>query len=57
MENRDLMLMGGYAAGQDPELDLAITLWPQIMAYVAQAANEEADYNTSKKNLLELMME
>jgi flagellum-specific ATP synthase len=52
-----LMLMGGYAAGQDPELDLAIALWPQITAYVAQQANESADYTTCKQNLIDLMAE
>ena len=57
MENRDLMLMGGYAAGQDPELDLAIALWPKITAYVAQAANEAADYTDSKDALIALMAE
>jgi flagellum-specific ATP synthase len=57
LENRDLMLMGGYAAGQDPELDLAIALWPQITAYVAQQANESADYTTCKQNLIDLMAE
>jgi flagellum-specific ATP synthase len=55
LENRDLMLMGGYAAGQDPELDLAIALWPKITAYIAQQANEPADYAACKQNLIELM--
>jgi flagellum-specific ATP synthase len=55
LENRDLMLMGGYAAGQDPELDLAIALWTKITAYIAQQANEPADYAACKQNLIELM--
>ncbi len=55
MENRDLMLMGGYAAGQDPELDLAIALWPKITAYVAQAAHEPAYFNDSQADLISLM--
>jgi flagellum-specific ATP synthase len=49
------MLMGGYAAGQDPELDLAIALWPKITAYIAQQANEPADYAACKQTLIELM--
>ena len=57
MENRDLMLMGGYASGQDLELDLAIALWPKITAYVAQKANEAADYTESKQDLIALMAE
>ena len=31
MENRDLILMGGYTSGQDPELDEAVALWPKLM--------------------------
>lgn len=54
MENRDLMLMGGYAAGQDPELDLAIALWPKITAFIKQAAQEPASFEESQKALLEL---
>jgi flagellum-specific ATP synthase len=57
MENRDLMLMGGYAAGQDAELDLAIALWPKITAYVAQAANEPAHFGDSQSALIDLMGE
>ena len=51
------MLMGGYASGQDPELDLAIALWPKITAYVAQKSNEAADYTESKQDLIALMAE
>ena len=40
LENRDLMLMGGYTPGQDPDLDLAVSLWPKITAFVGQAPNE-----------------
>ena len=28
LENRDLILMGGYTPGQDIDLDLAVSLWP-----------------------------
>jgi len=57
MENRDLMLMGGYAAGQDPELDLAIALWPNITAYIKQAANEPATFKDCQQDLISLMGE
>ena len=55
MENRDLMLMGGYAAGQDPELDLAIALWPQITAFIKQPAHDAASFDMSAQSLLELI--
>ncbi len=42
MENRDLMLMGGYTAGQDRELDEAIQLWPSILDLIKQGAHDPA---------------
>ena len=35
-ENRDLILMGGYVQGQDPDLDQAMQLWPSIMDFLQQ---------------------
>jgi flagellum-specific ATP synthase len=55
MENRDLMLMGGYAAGQDPELDLAIALWPKITEFITQAASEPATFDAATSDLVALM--
>ena len=54
MENRDLILMGGYAPGQDQDLDLAVKLWPQLMAHIQQSFAHSADYETSIKTLKEL---
>ena len=34
MENRDLILMGGYAPGQDPDLDMAVQLWPKLDCHI-----------------------
>jgi flagellum-specific ATP synthase len=55
MENRDLILMGGYAPGQDPELDLAVSLWPQLMQLVQQLENEKSEFGTSRNALVALM--
>ncbi len=55
MENRDLLLMGGYSQGQDSELDLAVSLWPELMNYIQQQENEKADFDSSCKELLKLM--
>lgn len=55
MENRDLMLMGGYATGQDPELDLAIALWPKITEFITQAASEPATFDAATSDLVALM--
>ena len=55
MENRDLILMGGYTSGQDPELDEAVALWPKLMGHIQQAETERADFATSKEALLSLI--
>lgn len=54
MDNRDLMLMGGYVPGQDPDLDEAIQLWPQVTAMIRQGAHEPADFAASRAALIAL---
>ena len=44
MENRDLILMGGYAPGQDAELDLAVNMWPQLIQHIQQLEDEKAEF-------------
>lgn len=36
--NRDLVLMGAYRAGADPDLDTAIAMHPALVAFMAQEA-------------------
>ena len=55
MENRDLILMGGYTSGQDPELDEAVALWPKLMAHIQQIETQKADFTESKDALNNLM--
>lgn len=57
MDNRDLMLMGGYTPGQDADLDQAIALWPQIVEFVSQKPHDKAAYNASLTDLLALVGE
>ena len=47
MDNRDLLLMGGYSAGQDPDLDLAVQLWPQLISLIQQSQSDIADFESS----------
>lgn len=42
--NRDLISVGAYVAGADPELDLAIRLHPQMEAFLQQDIHERAVY-------------
>ncbi len=50
-QNRDLMLMGGYQSGQDPELDQAFQIHPQLIAYIQQGMNERATFLESDQRL------
>jgi len=39
MRGRDLVSMGAYIAGSDPELDAALQAWPKIQAFLQQDAD------------------
>ena len=54
-ENRDLFLMGGYVQGQDPELDVAIKLWPDIVGLISQNASEKANFEESRRALINVV--
>ena len=57
MENRDLLLMGGHTPGQDPELDAAVRLWPEIRAFLTQDMTQPARFAESVAALDRLMAE
>jgi flagellum-specific ATP synthase len=52
--NRDLVMMGGYAPGQDKELDMAIQLWPDIRALISQDPGQPVGLEASRAALLQL---
>jgi flagellum-specific ATP synthase len=52
-DNRDLVLMGAYAPGADPELDAALALAPRLEAYRCQPRGQRAE--ASREALLALM--
>ena len=54
VENKDLLLMGGYTQGQDKDIDDAITMWPKIINFITQPHNQKADYESSISQLLTL---
>ena len=54
-ENRDLVLMGGYVQGQDPDLDQALALWPEILKFLHQDENEVCDFDASHDQLAKLL--
>jgi flagellum-specific ATP synthase len=56
-ENRDLVVMGGYAAGHDPQLDEALRLWPQVRALMEQGLEDASGLQDSRAALLALLGE
>ena len=54
IENKDLLLMGGYTNGKDKDLDDAILMWPKLLDFISQPNNKKADFESSKNGLLQL---
>jgi flagellum-specific ATP synthase len=54
-ENRDLILMGAYAPGNDPLIDEAIVRRPELLAFLTQKQAERAHYDPSVSALIGLM--
>ena len=51
---RDLIAVGAYAPGSDPQLDRAISLYPRIESFLQQRIDEQAPYAGSLAQLAEL---
>lgn len=51
---RDLVLLGAYQRGSDPETDRALDLLPKIEQFLRQARNERADFTETRRRLLDL---
>ena len=54
-QNRDLMLLGGYQTGQDPELDVAFQLHSSLIGYIAQGMQERSTLVESDARLQALL--
>jgi flagellum-specific ATP synthase len=52
-ENRDLLLMGAYAAGNDAMLDEAVARRDEVLGFIGQAASAKVDFTTSRAALVE----
>jgi flagellum-specific ATP synthase len=50
-KNRDLINLGAYVAGSDPQVDLAIALRPKIEAFLQQGMADRADFSASQAAL------
>ena len=54
-QNRDLMLLGGYQTGQDPELDMAFQLHSSLIGYIAPGMQERSTFVESDARLQALL--
>jgi len=52
---RDLIMLGAYKHGSDPEVDLAIKKLPIINAFLQQPLNECTNYHQARAELLNLI--
>ena len=57
IENKDLLMMGGYVPGKDKILDEAITIWPKIIDFISQKENEKIKYSECISKLIKLYNE
>ena len=55
--HRDLITVGAYRAGTDPQLDRAVRLWPRIEAFMGQAMNQSVNVETAIAELEALINE
>jgi flagellum-specific ATP synthase len=51
----ELIRLGAYRAGSDPEVDRAITLFPKLDAFLAQRKEERGELSTGYSQLAEIL--
>ena len=56
-ENKDLILMGGYAPGQDADLDDAYKKWPKIVEFLKQVPSKVERFDKAEEALSALLKE
>ncbi len=56
-KSRDLIQLGAYAAGSDPETDRAIALFPALQHFLMQDMREQAPFEASVQQLAEAIGE
>ncbi len=54
-QNEDLINVGVYQGGTDPELDAAIDIWPRLQAYLRQETSNQIDFSHSIEQLFKLL--
>ena len=51
---RDLLDVGAYVTGSNPDADRAISQWPKIQKFLRQAPEEQTPYEETQKRLQQL---
>lgn len=54
-EVKDLLPLGGYQPGHDQEMDMAVSAYPQMAAFLRQGTDTQADHNHSIAALAQLV--
>lgn len=54
-QNKDLINVGAYRMGNDPEIDQSIQLFPRLQAFIQQNRGEKSNYQQSLNDLLTLL--
>ncbi|QQX80537.1 FliI/YscN family ATPase [Shewanella sp. KX20019] len=54
-EVKDLLPLGGYQAGNDAEMDMAVSAYPQMAAFLRQETHVQANLNQSLSALAQLV--
>ncbi|MEZ5563344.1 MAG: flagellar protein export ATPase FliI [Gammaproteobacteria bacterium] len=55
LRNRDLITVGAYRAGSDPQLDRAVRLWPRVEAFLRQSTGTAVSFEESIAQLETLL--
>ena len=53
-QSRDLVTLGAWRPGANPQLDQAVALWPAVQKYLDQDLSERATFDGSVAGLGEL---
>jgi flagellum-specific ATP synthase len=56
-EIEDLVQIGAYAAGSNPEADAAITYYPRLTELLRQGRDEQTPFDESRERLIKIVLE
>jgi flagellum-specific ATP synthase len=57
VQNQDLINVGAYVPGSDPQIDEAVAMYPQLQQFLKQGMHEAVDWQASVDGLQTLMQQ